>query len=370
MLSKEITDLLTIEYRGLFNDQEHCLSLLADKRDSGDLDTPRDLIDKPIFDLSPGLFIWITQKHLQHDSGHLVARDVMSNISVAGLSGSYGEIVDMLAEAGLEDRAAQIWRADVASHMDVFRDHLRAHKAVARYEDLPEDKRTAAAPDRFQRKMAQVFPAKKQSARDAIDAFENWVSKYEIEERHRDQIDRWKEELESNVKHKLPPSDKSPMSLALFWEIIADAQSGSESETILRIEDRMTNYTAKAVRDAAKLAQDCLTEACREDVWALAYVLQDGCSDDAFEDFRNWMMLKGQAMFEGIMAGPDLFDPGAIDGADFGAAGGLMSAFENAYMSRAGKPLILPRRKTVKFDPDETRFTALVPTVRASLAKP
>ena len=369
MLSKEITALLSINYEGLFEDRDQCFALLAAKRDSGDEDTPAELTQGPIFDLSPDLFLWVAQKHIENKSAHLVAKDVMSNISSAGLSGTYGEIVDMLADAGHEERAAQIWRADVASHMDVFREFLRAHNAVERYNGLPEAKRSKSAPDRFQQGMAKDYPTKKQLALNAIEAFENWSARYQILERHKEQISHWKEELQSEARRKLAPPDKTAMSEALVWEIIAQAQSDSESETILNIEERLVAYTTKAIRDAAKIVQSRLTDAFREEIWALAYLLQDGCSDDAFEDFRNWMVLRGKATFDEILAAPDSFDPHFAEGRDFGAAGGLLSAFENAYLTRSGKPLTLPRGKRPKINPDEMRFAELLPTLSARLAK-
>ncbi|MEM1428562.1 MAG: DUF4240 domain-containing protein [Pseudomonadota bacterium] len=369
MLSQDITALLSIDYNGLFEDRDQCFALLAAKRDSGDADTPPELTEGPIFDLSPGLFLWVTQKHLDNKSVHLVSRDVMSNISVAGLSGSYGPIVDMLADAGHVERAAQIRRADVASHMDVFREFLRAKRAVERYEGLPEAKRKTPGPDRFQRGMAADYATKKQLALDAVDAFEGWSSRYRVAERHREQVSVWKEELRDEAKPKLPAPDKTPMSDKLFWEIIAEAQSGSVSETLLRIEDRLGAYTAKSIKDAAKLLQSLLVDAYREEIWALAYLVQGGCSEDAFEDFRSWMVLQGQAAFGGILASPDTFEPHLADGADFGAAAGLMSAFENAYLTRSGKPLVLPRPKWRRFNPVEDRFAELLPTVSASLKK-
>lgn len=367
MLAKDIVDLLSIDYLGLFDDQHQCFTLLEAKRVSGDADTPAALTEKPVFELSPDLFIWVTQKHIDNGSGHLVAQDVMSNVALAGLSGTYGQIVDMLADAGYQERAAQIWRADVASHMDVYRAFLRAHTAVAKYDSAPETQQAKSAPDRHLRKMATQYAQRKQAAHDAICSFESWSTRYKIEQRHAEQMSLWKAELQNDTRPKLPAPDKTPMSDALFWTIISDARSASESETILNIEARMVTYSAMAIRTAAKTVQTLAHDAYRNDIWALAYVLHDGCSDDGFDDFRNWMILQGQATFEGILANPDGFDPQRIKGADTGAAGGLMSAFENAYSARAGKPLILPRRKPPKIKLDEDRFATLVPQVAARL---
>ncbi|MEN0001898.1 MAG: DUF4240 domain-containing protein [Pseudomonadota bacterium] len=364
MLSRQVSDLLSIDYKGLFDDHSDCMLLLATKRDTGDADTPPELTKGPIFDLSPDLFIWVCQQHIENKTAHLVANDIMSNIAAAGLSGSYGQMVDMLAEAGYHERAAQIWRADVASHVDVFREFLRARKTVERYDNLPEAKRKKP-PDRFLRAMAEDFPKKQQAALEAIEAFERWSERYGTRQRHMDQIAVWKQEVRSQEKPTLPAADKTLMSEDLVWQIIAQAKASSESETILNIEEKLVKYTAKAIRDAAKIVQSRLVDAYQEEVWALAYLLRDGCSDDAFDDFRCWMVLQGKDTCDQIINAPDEVDPHDFDRADFGAAGSLMSAFENAYIARSGKPLSLPRVKRSALTPDEMRFAELLPTLSA-----
>lgn len=373
MLSTAVTDLLHIEYKGLFEDKQDCFMLLSQKRDSEDADTPPELMQGHIFDLSPDLFIWVTQQHLDNNSAHLIVKDIMSNIATAGLSETYRKMVDMLAAAGHEKSAAQIWRAGVATDIDVFRYFLGAKKAVDRYDGMSDAQREKCAPrsvpDWGQRDMAKDFPAKKQIALDAVEAFAHWAAQYGVADLHKTQIELWKEELQTEKKPKLPPPDKTSMSEDLFWEIIARAQGASEIETALKIEDQLVGYTGKAIRDAGKMMQSYLTAAYREDVWGLAYLLQDGCSDDAFEDFRGWMILRGRATFETIMTKPDMFDPSHADGASFAAGGSLQSAFENAYLSRTGKPLILPRFKYPKVAFDEDRVADLLPNISARLER-
>lgn len=174
--------------------------------------TPPELTQGPVFDLSHDLFLWVTQKHSDNNSAQLVAKYIMSNVALAGLSGTYREIVDMLADAGHQERAAQIWRADVASHMDLFREFLRARKAVERYESLPEEKHKGSAPNRHQLSMAKDFAKKKQLALDAIAAFEARTIRYTVTERHKTQIAQWKTELETKTRGKLAPPNKTKMS--------------------------------------------------------------------------------------------------------------------------------------------------------------
>jgi hypothetical protein len=41
------------------------------------------------------------------------------------------------------------------------------------------------------------------------------------------------------------------------------------------------------------------------DLWAAAYVINGGCSDDGFEYFRAWLISRGSDTFEKALADPD-----------------------------------------------------------------
>ncbi|WP_162916643.1 DUF4240 domain-containing protein [Dongia deserti] len=54
------------------------------------------------------------------------------------------------------------------------------------------------------------------------------------------------------------------------------------------------------------------------DLWGAAYVLHGGASDDGFEYFQRWLISKGRATFEKVVADPDSLaailapDPGGV----------------------------------------------------------
>jgi hypothetical protein len=230
MLSKDITDLLSIDYRGLFKDQHRCFELLTKKRDSGDDDIPPELTNGPIFNLSDDLFVWVAQQHIDNGSVNLVASDLMSNISAqpnADLSTGYTAMIEMIAVSGHAGRAAQLRLAHVAGHMDVYREFFNAWKTFERFEALSDGQRKKAPLNPHKRAMAKEFPQRKSTARDAIKIFESWLQKYELLEDHQDQIASWLTELETGIAPKPPVAEKTPMTDKLFWEIIDGSQRGS-----------------------------------------------------------------------------------------------------------------------------------------------
>src|SRR5262249_4867117 len=43
----------------------------------------------------------------------------------------------------------------------------------------------------------------------------------------------------------------------------------------------------------------------RNPLWAAAYLVNGGCSDDGFEYFRGWLIMQGRAVYERVVADPD-----------------------------------------------------------------
>ncbi len=58
------------------------------------------------------------------------------------------------------------------------------------------------------------------------------------------------------------------------------------------------------VRFANRFRQ-LLADAYRDDLWCAAAILRGGCSDDAFLDFRAWLVAQGEAVYTAALADPD-----------------------------------------------------------------
>ena len=74
-------------------------------------------------------------------------------------------------------------------------------------------------------------------------------------------------------------------------------------------------------------------------VWALAYAAQNGCSDDAFEEFRNWLILQGREACEKAIEDPFLVVNIVPEGLGT-VASSLLTVPEAAYELRTGRSLI------------------------------
>lgn len=97
------------------------------------------------------------------------------------------------------------------------------------------------------------------------------------------------------------------MDTAAFWNLIeqtrARHRAGEGEQADLLLED-LLQRKPKEVADFQHTFDHFFWKAYRWDVWAAAYILLGGCSDDAFMDFRGWLIAQGRETFERVVADP------------------------------------------------------------------
>jgi hypothetical protein len=59
------------------------------------------------------------------------------------------------------------------------------------------------------------------------------------------------------------------------------------------------------IREFIRLFQELRERAYRWDLWDAAFIIQSGCSDDGFMDFRNWLISMGRTVFENALLDPE-----------------------------------------------------------------
>ncbi|MEU0337192.1 DUF4240 domain-containing protein [Streptomyces sp. NPDC006193] len=93
-----------------------------------------------------------------------------------------------------------------------------------------------------------------------------------------------------------------------FWELIdatREAAGGDPEEQADLLVDRLLQLEPELVLDFARHFEARYNRAYRWDLWGAAWVLLDGCSDDAFDFFRCWLIGQGREVFEGALHDPD-----------------------------------------------------------------
>jgi hypothetical protein len=95
-----------------------------------------------------------------------------------------------------------------------------------------------------------------------------------------------------------------------FWNLIDDARARvGAPEDAEAVVERASALLATRPRDEILAAQqvfwDLMAASYRAPLWAAAYTINGGCSDDGFDYFRGWLIAQGREVFERVVADPD-----------------------------------------------------------------
>src|SRR4051812_26519959 len=96
--------------------------------------------------------------------------------------------------------------------------------------------------------------------------------------------------------------------VAQFWQLVDAARAATSSDG-----DAVAEVLGQALRRLAPeeiiafdgLLWEQMARSYQWSLWAGAYVINGGCSDDAFDYFRGWLLAQGQAVFESALSDPD-----------------------------------------------------------------
>ncbi|MEB3057143.1 DUF4240 domain-containing protein [Bacillus pseudomycoides] len=88
-----------------------------------------------------------------------------------------------------------------------------------------------------------------------------------------------------------------------FWQLISEMNQ--KEETSEWLVEHLTTKSASEITDFEIHFQTALKESYTSSLWAAAYIIFGGCSDDLFDYFRGWLIACGQEMFEAAMQNPE-----------------------------------------------------------------
>ena len=143
------------------------------------------------------------------------------------------------------------------------------------------------------------------------------------------------------------------MDIEDLWTLIETARSevavfgeadGGDGGTAERAKLLLARRPAEDIVRAEQLLWDLMVDSYRAPLWAAAYTINGGCSDDGFDYFRGWLIVQGRSVFDRAVADPDtLADHPAVRAA---AEKGIELEDEetlhivwNAHLAATGKEL-------------------------------
>ena len=123
-----------------------------------------------------------------------------------------------------------------------------------------------------------------------------------------------------------------------FWELIGTTHSASKGDPDRQAEllvYELIRLPEAEIIDYQEILDDLQAEAYIAELWEMAYILDMGCSDDGFMDFRAWLIGQGKDIFEKALADPnslvDVVEVGQIT-----KSMALLYVAQHAYELKAG----------------------------------
>ena len=97
------------------------------------------------------------------------------------------------------------------------------------------------------------------------------------------------------------------MDTRVFWKLIEEVRVGTDDAH--EIAERLVGSLARReVGDIVRWMQifdEYQRASYKNKLWAAAYVINGGCSDDGFDYFRGWLTAMGKEVFFAALADPD-----------------------------------------------------------------
>jgi hypothetical protein len=124
-----------------------------------------------------------------------------------------------------------------------------------------------------------------------------------------------------------------------FWSIIDNSRNRSGGNYEKQCQLLTQLLKAEPRDDLIKFSNAFVTlqnEAYDWKLWAAAYIINGGCSDDCFSDFRSWLIGQGKTAFENAVKDPETLLQLQIEPDNWE---GLQYAAMEAYQAKTGKEM-------------------------------
>jgi hypothetical protein len=148
------------------------------------------------------------------------------------------------------------------------------------------------------------------------------------------------------------------MTTTEFWNVIERARSSATNTVEIpdRLVDGLSGMPDAQIIGFGLRFRECMDWSFDARLWLAAVVLLGGCGDDAFSDFRGWLIAQGRSAFESALAEPDsLAQLPSFEGTDgYPRLEKMLYVDKNAFLKRAGShdfetvcryEQLLPRRQ-------------------------
>jgi hypothetical protein len=138
-----------------------------------------------------------------------------------------------------------------------------------------------------------------------------------------------------------PAATPAGMDEAAFWQLTSDTRAASGNDTGRQselLEERLSQLPAQQIVDFGRIRHQLDQQAYSWEIWGAAYVIEDGCSDDCFRDFRAYLISLGREPYEAALRDPDSLAP-VVQDAEEGDWENADNVAPDAYESATGEDI-------------------------------
>ncbi|GLY01492.1 MULTISPECIES: DUF4240 domain-containing protein [Actinoplanes] len=143
-----------------------------------------------------------------------------------------------------------------------------------------------------------------------------------------------------------------------FWAVIDRATEQRPASPAEVAERAVADLAARAPEEIVAWGRHLdkvLVASGTEDLWAAAYLINGGCTEEGFDNFRGWLVAHGRKAVAASVKSPDVLAgmPAVRAAADTGAvfeAEEVLSIAARAHQEATGEPL--PAEERAKTRPD------------------
>lgn len=153
-----------------------------------------------------------------------------------------------------------------------------------------------------------------------------------------------------------------------FWKLIEKSKqlvgNGDCYEQAGVVQSLLEECSSADIEDFDKLYDEMRLASYDRQLWAAAYIINGGCSDDGFEYFRGWLISRGREVFEKALQDPGSLVAEISNSDEELECEDMLYVARNAYENKTGNEM--PDRPRLDWklkgaDWDEDKVDSLFP---------
>jgi len=152
-----------------------------------------------------------------------------------------------------------------------------------------------------------------------------------------------------------------------FWELIQNSFEEGEWETDKQMEiliDKLSAYSEEEILKFASIYRIYDKEAYKSKLWAAAYVMNGGCSDDCFDYFKGWLISRGEEPYLNALKNPDsIVDLDISPDCDYFENEAMLSVPLHAFNKNIGTDDINVYFAAGAYELDEAEIKSIIDTI-------